>query len=263
MHYLQNVNNLVETLTYSNAVIQESKAQSIPVTPENMSRREREIARRNKSFIDPAALRVAFKIDPSVLNDSLDSSIADIKKPIALSRCTRRIRTGNVKPNLNRGTLFRGITISSSTTAYTTTPFEVKEHLDGENTPSMEINTDGECMQKEPSVETKNTVSSSLLCPAEMTANLSRRRRFRLDKKAVTNHFDQSDKDNEGYSTEIAESNQQSLAVQHEAVQSEVPLIADICESSQITNTRLKRGRRSSIKPCLPSSDKSRKSGDS
>ncbi|PIO62632.1 TFIIB zinc-binding protein, partial [Teladorsagia circumcincta] len=39
----------------------------LPLTPETMSRREKEIARKNKPLKDPSALREAFKMEPSTL----------------------------------------------------------------------------------------------------------------------------------------------------------------------------------------------------
>ncbi|WKX95643.1 hypothetical protein Q1695_012252 [Nippostrongylus brasiliensis] len=97
---IENVNNLVATLGMDKASLAEeaSVPYSLNVTPENMTPRERELARRNKPLKDSAALRMAFKMEPTTSNGT---EAPENDKPIALSRCTRFARS--VRPNLAKG----------------------------------------------------------------------------------------------------------------------------------------------------------------
>ncbi|KAK6034081.1 transcription factor TFIIB repeat-containing domain protein [Cooperia oncophora] len=86
---IENVNNLVATLAMDKMTKSESllgNTDPFPITPENMSRREREIARRNKPLKDPSALRLAFKMEPSTLFGGVSEIPKAESKPIALSR---------------------------------------------------------------------------------------------------------------------------------------------------------------------------------
>ncbi|KAE9419154.1 hypothetical protein Angca_008316, partial [Angiostrongylus cantonensis] len=64
---IANVNNLVATLALDNTAVPVKSNISLgaPLTRENMSRSERDIVRKNKPLKNPAALRVALKIEPT------------------------------------------------------------------------------------------------------------------------------------------------------------------------------------------------------
>ncbi|VDO48119.1 unnamed protein product [Haemonchus placei] len=68
---IENVNDLVATLAMDKITKSENllgnATSPFPLTPDNMSRREKELARKNKPLKDPSALRNAFKMEPSTL----------------------------------------------------------------------------------------------------------------------------------------------------------------------------------------------------
>ncbi|EYC38905.1 hypothetical protein Y032_0687g1530 [Ancylostoma ceylanicum] len=104
----ENVNELVSTLGMDTAIPEDatpSLSRAVPLTPENMTRREREISRRNKPLKDPTALRNAFKIEPASSTES-GSQSQEFKRPIALNR-SRYGRLGGVRPNLASAGLHR------------------------------------------------------------------------------------------------------------------------------------------------------------
>ncbi|RCN43109.1 transcription factor TFIIB repeat-containing domain protein [Ancylostoma caninum] len=108
---IKNVNELVSTLGMDTAIPAEDSTSSlgrvVPLTPENMTRREREISRRNKPLKDPTALRNAFKIEPASSADA-GSQSQEFKRPIPLNR-SRYGRLGGVRPNLASAGLHRSI----------------------------------------------------------------------------------------------------------------------------------------------------------
>ncbi|KAK6738697.1 hypothetical protein RB195_020671 [Necator americanus] len=98
---IENVNELVSTLGMDEAISDVSgptSSRTVPLTPENMTRREREISRRNKPLKNSSALRVAFKIEPTTSTD-MESQSLDVKRPISLNR-SRYGRIGVIRPNL-------------------------------------------------------------------------------------------------------------------------------------------------------------------
>ncbi|KAK5967498.1 hypothetical protein GCK32_004904 [Trichostrongylus colubriformis] len=101
---IENVNDLVATLAMDKITKSENllgNTNPFPLTPENMSRRERELARKNKPLKDATALRVAFKMEPSpLLGGVSEVKEAEPSRPIALSRCSRHGRGS--RPNLSR-----------------------------------------------------------------------------------------------------------------------------------------------------------------
>ncbi|CAJ0604711.1 unnamed protein product [Cylicocyclus nassatus] len=114
---IENVNELVSTLGMDKMMSESasptlSRVITSPITPENMTRREREISRRNKPLKDPSALKVALKIESTMTNET-DSQSQDFKKPIPLSRA----RYGRlVRPNLATAGLHRSAVSASSDT---------------------------------------------------------------------------------------------------------------------------------------------------
>ncbi|PIO74282.1 TFIIB zinc-binding protein [Teladorsagia circumcincta] len=76
----------------------------LPLTPETMSRREKEIARKNKPLKDPSALREAFKMEPSTLdNETAERLMGVAQEPESkpLSSCLANVKMSppHVFPN--------------------------------------------------------------------------------------------------------------------------------------------------------------------
>ncbi|KAJ1353263.1 hypothetical protein KIN20_009857 [Parelaphostrongylus tenuis] len=270
---IANVNELVATLALDNITMpdESNTSPSTHFTHENMSKQERDIIRRNKPLKDPSALRVALKIEPT--NESSDSPPPEMK-PIPLSRSTRRIRVGKIKPNIRHTAMLRLNASHSSAThcdpSSTTSNglhehstnsssdkiSEVEQHITEVKVFSVQAHKDGESMLEELQRRSRWIFSvRSSVNPVESSGNLLRRRRILAKPLLRMNNHKVSN----GKEEVVSDQPIDKAAGTEQVMTLQAPEVSEITDSnSQSHGTMLRRGRRSLIKPCLPSSSASR-----